>query len=128
MLPFSILTAGADKMAQTDPHGWTLSIVAVLVVFCALLVLFLLFNTLGGVFRRADERLDARRAAYNASAQNGKPEDAAAPDAEIAAIATALHLYYTDCIHDREPGIVTIRPAASPWGDKSLNFRKKPGK
>jgi hypothetical protein len=43
-----------------------------------------------------------------------------------AAIATAVHLYLNDAIHDVEPGIVTIRRSESAWNNKSLNFRKLP--
>lgn len=43
-----------------------------------------------------------------------------------AAIATAVHLYLNDCIHDMEPGIVTLRRSESAWNNKALNFRKLP--
>ena len=36
---YSILTAGADSMAQVDPPGWTLTLISVCVVFCALVIL-----------------------------------------------------------------------------------------
>ena len=43
-----------------------------------------------------------------------------------AAIATAVHLYLSDCIHDVEPGIVTITRRDTAWNNKALNFRKLP--
>ena len=43
-----------------------------------------------------------------------------------AAIATAVHLYLSDTVHDVEPGIVTIVRKESGWNNKSLNFRKIP--
>ena len=45
---------------------------------------------------------------------------------EYAAIATAVHLYLNDAIHDVEPGIVTIVRKDSAWNNKELNFRKLP--
>ena len=41
---FSILTAGADRMMQTDPHGWTLTIISVSVVFIALVILYFIYD------------------------------------------------------------------------------------
>ncbi len=43
-----------------------------------------------------------------------------------AAIATAVHLYLTECVHDAEPGIVTITRKESAWNNKALTFRKLP--
>lgn len=40
---------GAQKMAREDKHGFVLSGVSVLVVFCALLILWWLFSLLGKV-------------------------------------------------------------------------------
>ena len=43
-----------------------------------------------------------------------------------AAIATAVHLYLSDSVHDVEPGIVTIHRTESSWNNKALTFRKLP--
>ena len=40
----------AQIMKETDPHGWTLSIIAVSVVFSALLILFLIYSLSGNIF------------------------------------------------------------------------------
>ena len=121
----SILASGAQKMAQTDPHGWTLSLVSVTVVFCALLILFCLFYGLGRLFRLVDARKEAARSRFLASLlERGDDEQARV----AAAIATALDLYLSDCVHDAEPGVVTFREDARPWGDKTLTFRKTPRK
>lgn len=129
---FSILTAGSDRMAQTDPHGWTLTIISVTVVFLALIVLYFLYNLSGKIFTGAFKRKPST-----------KKKNAQVPDAEVAAaialaldmeedgdtyaaIATAIHLYLASGIHDTEPGIVTIRRKDSPWNNKALTFRKLP--
>ena len=129
---FSILTAGSDRMAQTDPHGWTLTIISVTVVFLALIVLYFLYNLSGKIFTGAFKRKSSTK------------KKAQIPDAEVAAaialaldmeedgdtyaaIAAAIHLYLATGVHDTEPGIVTItRKDSSPWSSKALTFRKLP--
>ena len=47
---YNILTAGADRMAQVDPHGWTLTLISVCVVFCALVILYFIYSFSGNIF------------------------------------------------------------------------------
>lgn len=126
-----ILTAGGDRMAQTDPHGWTLTLISVSTVFAALIVLYFIYsftgNLMSGKYKRKPKAKKAK----------------ASPDAEVAAaialaldmeqdgdtyaaIATAVHLYLSESIHDAESGIITIQRQPSGWNNKSLNFRKLP--
>lgn len=115
-------------MLETDPHGWTLSIVAVAVVFSALIILFVLYSLSGAIFtgrfkRKGKQTCDADTAAAIALALH----QYASADDEAAVIAAAIHLYLSESVHDTEPGIITIRrDIPSGWGDKSLNLRKKP--
>ena len=125
-----LLTAGGDRMMQTDPNGLTLTLISVSVVFAALIVLYCIYSLSGALFSGKFKR-------------ERKPSVKASPDAEVAAaialaldmeqdgdtyaaIATAVHLYLSDSIHDVEPGIVTIRRTSSAWSDKALTFRKLP--
>ena len=127
-----LLTAGGDRMAQTDPHGWTLTLISVSVVFAALIVLYFVYSLSGSIFSGKFKRAP-------------KPKKAAkgTPDAEVAAaialaldmenggdvyaaIATAVHLYLNDAVHDVEPGIITITRTQTGWNNKVLNFRKLP--
>ena len=127
-----LLTAGGDRMLETDPHGWTLTLISVTVVFTALIVLYFVYSLSGGIFSGKFKR-------------EPKPKKAAkgTPDAEVAAaiavaldmensgdvyaaIATAVHLYLNDAVHDVEPGIVTITRTNTGWNNKALNFRKLP--
>ena len=127
-----LLTAGGDRMAQTDPHGWTLTLISVSVVFTALIVLYFVYSLSGGIFSGKFKR----------SPKPAKPKGGT-PDAEVAAaialaldmensgdvyaaVATAVHLYLNDTVHDVEPGIVTICRKDSGWDNKALNFRKSP--
>ena len=128
---FSLLTAGGDRMAQTDPHGWTLTLISVTTVFAALIVLYFVYsftgNLMSGKYKRKPRAKKAK----------------ATPDAEIAAaialaldmdqdgdtyaaIATAVHLYLSESVHDVESGIITIQRQPSAWDNKSLNFRQLP--
>jgi Na+-transporting methylmalonyl-CoA/oxaloacetate decarboxylase gamma subunit len=127
----------AQRMAETDPHGFTLSIVSVSVVFTALAILWFLFWLFF-------ERPAKRKAAPAKPKKQPKNKTAAQPDEEVAAaiaaaldmescgdeyaaIAAALHLHFSTSVHDIEPGIVTIQcTGASAWKNKQLNFRKLP--
>ena len=127
-----LLTAGGDRMMQTDPHGWTLTLISVSVVFAALIVLYFIYSLSGYIFSGKFKRTPKPRKAAKGS-----------PDAEVAAaialaldmensgdvyaaIATAVHLYLNDAVHDVEPGIVTIVRKESGWNNKELTFRKLP--
>jgi Na+-transporting methylmalonyl-CoA/oxaloacetate decarboxylase gamma subunit len=121
-------------MAQTDPHGWTLTLISVTVVFSALIVLYFVYslsgNIFSGKFKRAPKPKKKRAAASGESAEVAAAI-ALALDMEnggdtYAAIATAVHLYLNDNVHDVEPGIVTIARKESAWNNKALNFRKLP--
>lgn len=125
------LTAGGDRMAQIDPHGWTLTLISVSVVFAALIVLYFVYSFSGNLFSGKFKR---KRTVIPSSAE-GSPEVAAAialaldmenGGDDYAAIATAVHLYLSEAIHDVEPGIVTIVRKESGWNNKELNFRKLP--
>ena len=127
-----LLTAGGDRMAQTDPHGWTLTLISVMVVFSALIVLYFIYNLSGsifsGKFKRAPKPKKAVKGTPDAevAAAIALALDMEQSGDEYAAIATAVHLYLNDAVHDVEPGIVTIVRKDSGWNNKSLNFRKLP--
>lgn len=131
-------------MAQLDPHGWTLTIISVSVVFIALIILYFLYSLSGRIFS-GELKADAKRAARAGkritrsvipSSDRESPEEVAvaialALDMEndgdtYAAIAAAVHLYFNDSVHDIEPGIVTITRKDSAWKNKSLTFRRLP--
>ena len=117
----------AQIMKETDPHGWTLTIISVSVVFMALLILFLIYNLSGNIFtgkyKRKPKVKDAETAAAIALALQLNGSDDAVPSA----IAVALHLHLGSGVHDYEPGIITIKPRAEGgWSDKKLLFRRKP--
>ena len=102
MMSLPILTAGADKMAVTDPHGWTLTLVCILVVFGCLLILYGIYSLLGAILGR----------------QKGSQEAVAAP---VPAPQTELK---PDEVHDIEPGIITIRTRG--WAGSNTGCQAEP--
>ncbi len=127
------MTAGAERMAQTDPHGWTLALIAVTTVFTALVILYFIYSFIGKASNSKVPRV--KRSPRKGSAPDAETAAAIAMALEAenggevnAAIAMALHLYFNDAVHDIEPGIITFAPQATQWNDKSLTFRKTPRK
>ena len=121
-------------MAEIDPHGWTLTLISVSVVFAALIVLYFIYNFSGNIFSGKYKRKPkASKAPKGTDEAEVAAAIALALEAEAggeteAAIATALHLYLSDAVHDLEPGFITLRRTPSPWDNKSVNFRKSPRK
>ena len=130
----------SDIIKENDPHGYTLTIVSVSVVFLALLILFTIYNFSGKVFsgkiRFRNPFKRAARPAGLAALPAGREEEVAlaiamALNAECggeteAAIALALHRFLSECTHDAEPFVITIRQKPGAWDDKTMNFRKQP--
>jgi hypothetical protein len=138
----------AEAMKEKDPHGGILSLVAVTVVFSALAILWFLFWLFFD--RPAKKEAAAKnqppkpkkekkgKKAALADVPAGTPSDdiaaviALAMDMEqggddYAAIAMAMHLYFSDAVHDAESFVLTMRPKeGSAWNDKKQIFRKLP--
>lgn len=131
------ITAKAESLWQTDPHGWTLTLIAVSTVFLGLIILYFIYTLSGNIFsgkyKRAPKEKKVTTAVKKAS---GKVDDEVATaialalqmnggDEVYAAIATALHLHINCNTHDGGPFIITIKPCQSAWGNKMLNLRKQ---
>lgn len=116
-----------ENFAQRDPIGWGMTIMAMAIVFSALLCLCLCFYAIGKI-NSWISRLNKARATGKADAESIKAS-AVTHDTgeEIAAIAIALHLHLD--AHDRENTILTInkvRRAYSPWSSKIYGLRQVP--
>ena len=104
-----------------DKQAWIIVIIGYLVVFAALVILYLVFKfVLPGIFRVK---------LYRRAAREGRHVDESEKrvlTGEVnAAIATALYLYF-DEVHDFESNVITIRKvsrAYSPWNSKIYNMR-----
>ena len=130
----------AEAMAEKDPHGGILSLVAVTVVFSALAILWFLFWLFFDrpAKKKAQAKDKPKKAAAKAQVKAGEISDeiaaviALAMDMEqggddYAAIAMAMHLYFSDAVHDAESFVLTMRPKeGSSWNDKKQIFRRLP--
>lgn len=114
----------SDKMKQTDPYGWIMAVMAMMVVFSALIILFLCFKGIGNL----SIKLLQKKA--NESTQSTAHSVADTSGETFAAIAMALHLYATESdVHDVEETILTInrtRRSYSPWSSKRQSMRQEP--
>lgn len=113
--------AKQEKFAESDASGMGMSITAMLVVFCGLIVLYISFRLLGlGMQSKKAETPKAEAASATpapATAEAGKEGEV------YAAIAMALHEEMGN-VHDTESGILTITPRESQWNAKHLMLRK----
>ncbi len=131
----------AQIVKENDPHGYTLTIVSISVVFLALLILFTIYNFSGKVFSgqikfRNPFKRGARAAGAASLPAGGSDDEIALAIAMVlhsecggemeAAIALALHRFLSESMHDAEPFIITVQPRSSAWNDRTRNFRKQP--
>ena len=132
----------SEVMKEHDPHGFVLTLIAVMVVFTALLILAFIFGWLGNFHKQAHRQTQgpdrsvskSNRRALRQAQGPMSPEIAAAialalssgQDGEVyAAIALALDDYISGGIHDIESLIITIQPSnRGNWADKTQNFRQ----
>ena len=127
----------SEVMKEKDPHGWVLTLIAVMVVFTALLILSFIFGRIGN-YHKGSNTEKPKKAKKVKKVKEGQinPEIAAAISMALAqefgsevyaAIALALHDYIGGGIHDTESFIITINPTpGSTWADKAQNFRQLP--
>ena len=138
----------SEVMKETDPHGWVLTLIAVMVVFSALLILAFIFGWVGNLNKRPKKETLRQAQGPNKMRRKDRlvsgvepqgpvtPEIAAAITMALsqesggevyAAIALALDDFIRGGIHDTESFIITIKPSAgSTWADKAQNFRQIP--
>ena len=114
------------------PSGGVLASVSVLVVFLSLAILYVFYSLIGSWFKRNPELRKKKR-----KSKRAKDEVAIAIALALeqemgsetyAAIATALHLYLDDTVHDNESYVLTIKQPVGAWGTKGQTFRQVPNK
>ena len=103
----------AAHMLDVDPHGLTLTLVSVCVVFFALLLLYRAYSLIGEGFTGKIGRKSRGKAAEEAAAiavAIDRYMDEKCGTEQEAAISVALHLYLQEeAVHDIESGIITIK-------------------
>lgn len=118
--------AKIDNFKENDPSGVGMTLTAMAVVFCGLMVLYLVFKFVG----KTAIALSKKRAEMAARAAGGvEIADVSEASGEVfAAIATALHEAAED-VHDFEDTVLTIERVQrtySPWSSKIYTLRKNP--
>ena len=111
--------AKQEKFAEQDPAGIGMAITAMSVVFCGLILLYVLFRLLGlGMqSQKTKETSKSETMTEKQPVAKGKEEEV------YAAIAMALHEEMNN-VHDIESGILTITRSTSAWNAKHLMLRK----
>jgi len=118
--------AKAKFFQERDENGFGLTIIAMAIVFTALLLLSICFYIISRIGATVQHRnkLKVIPETANAEAADGPRHDSGE---EIAAIVMALHEHLN--VHDRESTILTlnkVRRAYSPWNSKIYNMRHLP--
>lgn len=114
----------ADRIRESDPVGLGLTVVAVSVVFLALLTISLILKGYGKIILKTQDR-KASKEQKNSNATTLPTPSASETSGEIyAAIAAAIFLY-DDELHDEEDTVITIQKverAWTPWNAKYYNM------
>jgi Na+-transporting methylmalonyl-CoA/oxaloacetate decarboxylase gamma subunit len=120
--------AAAQRFKQFDPYGVIMSITAMLVVFIALILLYVVFKNIG----RASINSGRKKAEKAGVSPDVVAVAQDAPGEVYAAVAAALYLYaQQEEAHDIENTILTINKvtrAYSPWSSKIYGLREVPHK
>lgn len=122
-------TAKPNRMKEMDPYGWMLALLAMSVVFIALIILYVIFKQIGKIYIKKDEKA---KAAVSAPATPAPAAPAStgrkgANDEINAAIIAALEMWMdSNQLHDEESGVLTITPGRTGWSDKHEMLMKMP--
>ena len=117
----AVIKHNSELFLKLDPFGIGMTVIGYVVVFIALLLLYIIFFNLTKVLQINVKKLLRRE---------GKvieiKEDLSISGEVNAAIAMALHLYYSE-IHDKEDTVLTINQTSrtySPWSSKIYGLRQ----
>ncbi len=119
-----IVTAG-DEFVKMDPTGFGMAMIAMSVVFSALVLLYLVFKNTKKIYAinlKTLFRKPVKETAILAAEEEEIPGEVGA------AIALALNLYISQ-YHDHEEAVLTIKKVArtySPWSSKIYGLNRPP--
>ena len=116
-----------EEFANRDANGFGMTIMAMCIVFTALLVLCLCFYGIGAISKQISKlnKMRAQGIDKSEAAAAGSNHDSGE---EIAAIVMALHQHLN--AHDTESTVLTlnkVKRAYSPWSSKIYGLREVPG-
>lgn len=117
-----------EMFHERDAHGFALTIMAMAIVFCALLLLSICFSIINAIGKKVSKtnKLRSHGVTKAEAAEAQREHDSGEV---IAAITMALHEHLD--AHDRENTVLTInkvRRAYSPWSSKLYGMRRLPEK
>ena len=115
-----------EKFHINDPHGYTIALFAMAIVFGALLLLFLCFKLFGMIAQRTTGSGESEPAVAAPVASPEVTRPAAGGDDEALA-AAFMALYQHLNAHDHESGVLTFgKRQPSAWSDKAALMRRLP--
>lgn len=119
------VTTAGDEFVRMDPYGIGMAVVAMSVVFIALMLLYFVFKNIPKIYKLDFKTLLSRPVKEVAISAPVKQD----VSGEVsAAIALALNMYVSQ-YHDHEETVLTIKKVAStysPWSSKIYGLRKSP--
>lgn len=119
-----LISKSAEEFGKMDPMGVVMTFIAMTVVFCALILLYLTFKYVAKLYS-----VDFKKSRKKDAADEVKPTSSEEVSGEVyAAIALSLHLYRNQ-LHDMEDTVITIKKVAkaySPWSSKIYGLRRTP--
>ncbi len=119
----TVIQRNSAIFQKLDPFGIGMTVIGYVVVFTALLLFYLFFFNLSKVLQINVKRLLKREGKVIE-----KKEDISVSGEVNAAIAMAIHFYYTE-MHDKEDTVLTINKVSrtySPWSSKIYGLRQHP--
>ena len=124
-VPNTNIHEAADEFGRLDPSGFGMTIIAMGVVFSALIFLYLFFKNLSRVFTNEFKVPRILRRRKTETGEEHLEEEESTGD-EIAAIAVALY-FHSLALREMEDTVLTIKKVArnySPWSSKIYGIRQ----
>lgn len=119
-----------EKFEDNDPVGIGMAISAMVVVFSCLIILYIVFKSIGNVSAWHAKRVAAKAKGLSGEETKEAMAKGSTPGEVFAAIAMAMHEMQED-VHDVEDTILTIHQVErrySPWNSKIYSLRDIPKK
>lgn len=114
-----VVNQNIEKFYKGDPNGTTIAVIAMGIVFLALLLLFILF-WLFGLANTMAESKSADKPTESDSDSATETVASAQADDDLAAVAICMALYQHLNAHDEESGVLTFdRNADTAWSNKA---------
>ncbi len=117
----AVIKHNSELFLKLDPFGIGMTVIGYVVVFIALLLLYIIFFNLTKLLQ-----INVKKLLRKEGKAIEIKEDISISGEVNAAIAMALHLYYSE-MHDKEDTVLTINQTSrtySPWSSKIYGLRQ----